>query len=56
MNQEIVKNPGSRSERYKQGEALLNKIHGAHTGEAIVSALDDICPDLAKLCPAQESI
>jgi len=47
MNQKIVNNPGSGSERYKQGEALLNKIHGAHTGEAIVSALDDICPDLA---------
>ena len=49
MNQKIVNNPGSRSERYKQGEALLNKIHGAHTGETIVSALDDICPDLASM-------
>ena len=49
MNQKVVNNPGSRSERYKQGEALLNKIHGAHTGEAIVSALDDICPDLASM-------
>ena len=37
----------NNSERYKKGEALLNKIHGAHTGEAIVSALNDICPDLA---------
>ena len=49
MKQKAVNNPGSRSERYKQGEALLNKIHGAHTGEAIVSALDDICPDLASM-------
>jgi len=47
MNQKIVNNTGSGSERYKQGEAFVNKIHGAHTGEAIVSALDDICPDLA---------
>jgi 4-carboxymuconolactone decarboxylase len=43
MDQKVVNN----SERYKKGEALLNKIHGAHTGEAIVSALNDICPDLA---------
>ena len=49
MNQKIMNNPGNRSERYKQGEALLNKIHGAHTGEAIVSALGDICPDLADM-------
>jgi len=49
MNQKIMNNPGNRSERYKQGEAILNKIHGAHTGEAIVSALGDICPDLADM-------
>ena len=42
-----MNNSESPSERYKKGEALLNKIHGAHTGEAIVSALNDICPDLA---------
>ena len=47
MDQKVVNNSESRSERYKKGEALLNKIHGAHTGEAIVSALKDICPDLA---------
>jgi len=47
MDQKVVNNSESRSERYKKGEALLNKIHGAHTGEAIVSALNDICPDLA---------
>jgi 4-carboxymuconolactone decarboxylase len=49
MNQKVVNSPGSRSKRYKKGEALLNKIHGAHTGEAIVSALDDVCPDLASM-------
>jgi 4-carboxymuconolactone decarboxylase len=37
------------SDRYARGEALLNKIHGDHTGEAIVAALDDVCPDLARM-------
>ena len=49
MDQKVVNNLVSRSEQYKKGEALLNKIHGAHTGEAIVSALDDVCPDLASM-------
>ena len=49
MDQKVMNNPESRSEKYKKGEALLNKIHGAHTGEAIVSALDDVCPDLASM-------
>src|SRR6185295_3028794 len=49
MNQKVMNNPVSRSERYQKGEALLNKIHGAHTGETIVSALDDVCPDLASM-------
>jgi len=49
MNKDVVNSPRSRPERYKKGEALLNKIHGAHTGEAIVSALDDVCPDLASM-------
>jgi len=44
-----VNSPGSRSERYKKGEALLNRIHGTHTGDAIVSALEDVCPDLASM-------
>lgn len=49
MNKKVENSPGKLSERYKKGEALLNKIHGAHTGEAIVSALDDVCPDLASM-------
>ena len=49
MDQKVVKSSASLSERYKKGEALLNKIHGAHTGEAIVSALNDVCPDLARM-------
>jgi 4-carboxymuconolactone decarboxylase len=49
MNNIIANIPGNQSERYKKGEAFLNKIHGAHTGEAIVSALEDVCPDLASM-------
>jgi len=49
MDQHVANIPGSRSDRYKKGESLLNKIHGAHTGEAIISALDDVCPDLASM-------
>lgn len=49
MKQDVVNDSKTHSERYKRGEVLLNKIHGAHTGEAIVSALDDICPDLADM-------
>jgi 4-carboxymuconolactone decarboxylase len=49
MKQDVVNDSRTRSERYTRGEVLLNKIHGAHTGEAIVSALDGICPDLADM-------
>jgi 4-carboxymuconolactone decarboxylase len=49
MKQDVVNDSKTRSERYTRGEVLLNKIHGAHTGEAIVSALDGICPDLADM-------
>lgn len=34
---------------YDQGLALLNKLHGGHSGEAIVNGLKDICPDLATM-------
>jgi len=49
MNQKTVNNTVGRSERYIRGETLLNKIHGAHTGEAIVSALEEVCADLAHM-------
>ncbi len=38
-----------KSERYLRGEAFLNKIHGAHSGEGIVNALAQVCPDLARM-------
>lgn len=34
-------------EVYNRGLELLNKIHGGHSGEKIVEALKDICPDYA---------
>jgi len=40
---------GPRSEQYARGEEFLNRIHGDHTGDAIVAALDDVCPDLARM-------
>jgi 4-carboxymuconolactone decarboxylase len=49
MTRKFVQNTANRSERYKTGESLLNKIHGAHTGEAIVSALEGVSPDLAEM-------
>ena len=38
-----------KTETYNQGLALLNKLHGGHTGEAIVDGLNDICPDFATM-------
>ncbi len=38
-----------RGERYRRGEALLNQIHGAHSGEGIVRALAEVCPSLATM-------
>jgi 4-carboxymuconolactone decarboxylase len=49
MNRQTGNSSENQSERYKKGELLLNKIHGAHTGEAIVSALESVCPDLANM-------
>ncbi|MCW5589591.1 MAG: carboxymuconolactone decarboxylase family protein [Legionellales bacterium] len=34
-------------EVYERGLALLNELHGGHSGKAIVDALADICPDYA---------
>ncbi len=35
--------------RYEKGVALLNKLHGGHTGAALVESMQDICPDYATL-------
>ena len=34
---------------YNRGLALLNHLHGEHSGAAIVEGLKDICPDLATM-------
>jgi 4-carboxymuconolactone decarboxylase len=38
-----------KSSRFRRGEALLNQIHGAHSGEGIVNALKEVCPELAEM-------
>ena len=49
MDQEVMNVSPNNSERYKKGKAMLEKIHGAHSGEGIVTALEDVCPDLATM-------
>ncbi len=38
-----------KSENYKRGEEVLNRIHGSHSGEMIVNALKDVCPDFGRI-------
>ena len=35
--------------KYENGLALLNKLHGGHTGEAIINNFADICPKMAEI-------
>lgn len=35
--------------RYARGTAVLERIHGAHSGAGIVAALAGVCPDLARM-------
>lgn len=34
-----------KSELYKNGLELLNKLHGGHAGETIINDMKTICPD-----------
>ena len=36
-------------ETYAKGLALLNQLHGGNTGEQMVEAMKDICPDFATM-------
>lgn len=36
-------------EKYKNGLALMERLHGGHAGEAIIEGLKDICPDYATI-------
>jgi 4-carboxymuconolactone decarboxylase len=37
------------NETYEKGLALLNQLHGGQTGEQMVNAMKDICPDFATM-------
>ena len=37
------------SKKYEDGLALLNKLHGSHTGEEIIQAFGSVCPKMAEL-------
>jgi 4-carboxymuconolactone decarboxylase len=39
----------TNTETYKTGLALLNQLHGGNTGEKMVEAMKDICPDFATM-------
>ena len=34
-----------RTEAYRQGRALFERLHGEHSGAQIAEALGDVCPD-----------
>lgn len=34
---------------HREGSALLNRLHGGHSGEQLVASLEDICPDFATM-------
>ena len=39
----------SDPQAHRDGLALFQKMHGAHSGEQLVAALRDICPDFADM-------
>ncbi len=39
----------SNKEAYETGLKLLNQLHGGKTGEQMVEAMKDICPDFATM-------
>jgi 4-carboxymuconolactone decarboxylase len=39
----------ANSETYEKGLALLNLLHGGHTGEQMVEAMKEVCPDFATM-------
>ena len=39
----------ANSETYEKGLALLNHLHGGHTGEQMVEAMKEVCPDFATM-------
>jgi 4-carboxymuconolactone decarboxylase len=39
----------TNTETYRNGLALLNQLHGGQTGEKMIEAMKDICPDFARM-------
>jgi len=39
----------SSTKAYEEGLALLDRLHGGETGEQMVEAMKDICPDFATM-------
>jgi len=39
----------SQPEQHAIGLALLDKLHGGHTGEQLVASLEEVCPDFATM-------
>lgn len=37
------------NENYNRGLLLMKKLHGEHSGEAIIEGVKDICPELATM-------
>jgi 4-carboxymuconolactone decarboxylase len=38
-----------RSDPYREGLDLLRRLHGGHSGEQLVTSLNDVCPDFATM-------
>lgn len=39
----------SQTDQHEIGMALLNKLHGGHSGEQLVASLEKVCPDFATM-------
>jgi 4-carboxymuconolactone decarboxylase len=38
-----------KSAEYEKGLALLERLHGGHSGEQLVRCLEEVCPDLVDM-------
>ena len=39
----------TKSAEYEKGLALLERLHGGHSGEQLVRSLEEVCPDLVDM-------
>jgi 4-carboxymuconolactone decarboxylase len=49
QNQESARVLRSDPEAHRTGIALLDRLHGGHSGEQLVASLRDVCPDFATM-------